>query len=478
MGFGLPHRLRPDTSTKRGSLSPRARLGWPMSFRLRVTLLATAAVAIAVVAASGVVYVVVRHQLLGEVEQSLVNRARDFVRRPGPGPGLGIVPLGPRASLGGPPTYLQVISADGEGAAVELPGLSHAESIAAGGGSPFFSEGSVQGTHVRVYSARVGDGLAIQVARPLDEVDHTLHRIGLYLLFIGLGGIGIASGLGLLVGHATLRPVRHLTDVAEEVTETRDLSRRIDAASKDELGRLASAFNEMLSALDSSLKAQRQLVADASHELRTPLASLRTNVEVLAGGKRLPAAERQRLLADVIGQVEELSSLVGDLVELDRDGHAEVEPVRLDELVADSVARARLRTPAVEFDMELEESTIEAAPAQVERAITNLLDNAAKWSATVQVRVSGPEVSVRDHGPGIAEEDLPRIFDRFYRAAAARNLPGSGLGLSIVRQIAESHGGEVTGENAPGGGALFRLRFRPDEARSGSSQKAPAPSEP
>jgi two-component system sensor histidine kinase MprB len=432
---------------------------WPLSFRLRVTLLATAAVAVAVVAASAVVYVVVRHQLLGEVDSSLVSRARDFVRRPGPAFELGVVPLGPRANLGGPPTYLQVIRSDGEGALVKLPGQQQAQQLAGSGGRGFFSEGSVQGVHVRVYAVQVGDGIAVQVARPLDEVDHTLHRLGLYLLFIGLGGVGIASGLGLLVGHATLRPVGQLTSVAEEVTETRDLSRRIQAGSRDELGRLASAFNEMLEALDSSLRAQRQLVADASHELRTPLASLRTNIEVLAGGKRLPPDERQKLLADVIGQVEELSALVADLVELDPDAPPELEEVRLDEIVSGAVERARLHSPAVEFTAELEPSPVRAAPAQVERAVSNLLDNAAKWSGSVDVRVAGGEVTVRDHGPGIADEDLPRIFDRFYRAASARHLPGSGLGLSIVRQVAEAHGGQATAENAADGGAVFRLRL-------------------
>ncbi len=430
-----------------------------MSFRLRVTLLATAAVAIAVAAASGVVYVVVRHQLLSDVDSSLVSRARDFVRVPGPGLDFGIVRPGPRASLGGPPTYLQVIGANGEGAAVRLPGTDRAERIAAEGGRPFFSEGEVENVHVRVYAAQVGPGIALQVARPLDEVDRTLHRIGLYLLFIGLGGIGLASALGLLVGQATLRPVGQLTSVAEEVTETRDLSRRITAGSRDELGRLASAFNEMLEALDSSLKAQRQLVADASHELRTPLASLRTNIEVLTGGKRLPDEERKKLLDDVIGQVEELSSLVGALVELDPDAPPELEDLRLDEVVAAAVDRARLHSPNAEFRTELAESVVRASPSLVDRAVSNLLDNAAKWSDRVEVSVNGHTVTVRDHGPGIAPEDLPHVFDRFYRAAAARHLPGSGLGLAIVKQVAEAHEGVVTAENAPDGGAVFHLRL-------------------
>jgi two-component system sensor histidine kinase MprB len=324
-----------------------------MSFRLRVTLLATAAVAIAVVAASAVVYVVVRHQLLGEVDSSLVNRARDFEQHPGPGPGPGIVTLGPRQAFGAPNTFLQVIGTNGEGAYFKLPGLKNAKTLAAHGGRPFFSEGHVEDVHVRVYSVQLANGLALEAFRPLDEVDHTLHRIGLYLLFISLGGIGIASALGLFVGQAALRPVSRLTEVAEQVTETRDLTRRIGAGSRDELGRLASAFDEMLGALDSSLKSQRQLVADASHELRTPLSSLRTNVEVLAGGKELSTDERGRLLADVIGQVEELSMLVGDLVELDPDAPPELEEVRLDELVGEVVERARVRTPKVDYHTEL-----------------------------------------------------------------------------------------------------------------------------
>jgi two-component system sensor histidine kinase MprB len=430
-----------------------------VSFRLRVTLLAAAAVAAAVAASAAVVYVVVRHQLLGEVDSSLVSRARGFAEHPPPGFEVGYVQLGRQASLGGPPTYLQVIDSTGQGADVELPGLDHAKRLAAKGGKPFFSEGTVEDTHLRVFAAQVGDGFAIQVARSLAEVDHTLHRLGLYMLIIGVVGVGIAGGLGLVVATAALRPVRNLTSVAEEVTATRDLTRRIDVHSQDELGRLATAFNAMLVALDASVKAQRRLVADASHELRTPLSSLRTNIEVLAGGKRLPAGEREKLLADVTGQVEELSALVGDLVEIDRDRPAEVEDVRLDELVEHAVARAKVRAPKVLFRTQMEASLVRGAPAQLERAVSNLLDNAAKWSSSVDVDVSGTEVTVRDHGPGISAEDLPHVFDRFYRATNARNLPGSGLGLAIVRHVAQTHGGEATAENAPDGGAVFRFRL-------------------
>jgi two-component system sensor histidine kinase MprB len=431
-----------------------------MSFRLRVTLLAATAVALAVAGSAAGVYIVVRHQLLGEIDSSLAGRVRQFVEHPsGPGADLGYVQLGPQAPLGGPTTYAQVIDSTGRGARAALPGLDRAKQLAATGGKPFYTDGTVADTHVRVYAAQVGDGIAIQVARSLAEVDHNLHRLGLFMLLIGLVGVGIAGGLGLVVASAALRPVENLTSVAEEVAATRDLSRRIEVHSEDELGRLASAFNEMLGALDTSVKAQRRLVADASHELRTPLASLRTNIEVLAGGKELPPGEREKLLADVIGEVEELSTLVGDLVEIDRERPGEVEEVRLDELVKNAVARAKVRAPKVLFRMQLQESVVRGAPGQLDRAVSNLLDNAAKWSTSVDVAVTDHEVTVRDHGPGISKDDLPHVFDRFYRAANARNLPGSGLGLAIVRQVATTHGGEATAENAPDGGAVFRLKL-------------------
>jgi two-component system sensor histidine kinase MprB len=235
------------------------------------------------------------------------------------------------------------------------------------------------------------------------------------------------------------------------------------------------AFNQMLTALDQSVTAQRQLVADASHELRTPLASLRTNIEVLAGGKQLPSEERQKLLQDVIGQIEELTALVGDLVELARDDATTepcVEDVRLDRLVAAAVQRAQRHAPAVRFETSLQPALVSGVPARLDRAIANLLDNAAKWSEHVEVRNRGGELTVRDHGPGIPEPDRAHVFDRFYRADAARGRPGSGLGLAIVRQVAESHGGGVTVEGAPGGGALFRLRLPVEETLTTPSRRS------
>jgi two-component system sensor histidine kinase MprB len=315
-----------------------------------------------------------------------------------------------------------------------------------------------------VYTAPMGGNLAVQVARSLTEVNGTLQRLGLILFGVAAAGIAIAVLLGRGVAQAALAPVRKLTDATEHVTSTGDLSGRIEAAGTDELSRLARSFNTMLEALESSLQTQRRLIADASHELRTPLTSLRTNIEVLGRSQEMEEAERKRLLDDVVSQLEELTVLVGDLVELARGNQPvfEIEDVRLDSLVEAAVERAQKRFPRVDFAMSLEPSVARGSPERLDRAVTNLLDNAAKWSPSggrIEVRVADSEISVRDHGPGIDAADLPYIFDRFYRASSARGMPGSGLGLAIVRQVAESHGGSVAAENADGGGARFRLRL-------------------
>jgi two-component system sensor histidine kinase MprB len=272
----------------------------------------------------------------------------------------------------------------------------------------------------------------------------------------------VAAALGLLVARAAPAPVRRLTSTVERVTETQDLSERIEVAGDDELNRLAASFNTMLAALEESTRAQRQLVADASHELRTPLTSVRTNIEVLAGDRALPPDDRRRLLSDVVEQLGEMTMLISELIELARAEQqvAEPEDVRLDLLVADAVERARRNRPDVAYSVDLEPVTVQGVPPTLERAVGNLLDNAAKWSppgAEVEVAVRDGRLVVRDHGPGIADEDLPFVFDRFYRARAARGMPGSGLGLAIVRQVAEAHGGGVVAERADGGGTRMVL---------------------
>jgi two-component system sensor histidine kinase MprB len=307
-------------------------------------------------------------------------------------------------------------------------------------------------------------GYAVQVARPLTEVDESLSRLRTFLIFIALVGVGGAAALGLVVSGAALAPVRKLTDTAERVSKTGDLSERIEVSGKDELSSLAESFNSMLAALEDSTRAQRQLVADASHELRTPLTSLRTNIEVLASDRVLPPEERRRLLSDVVDQLGEMTSLIAELIELARAEQQIVEPedVRLDVAAAEALERARRNHPAIQFSSMLDESTVHGVPSTIERAIGNLLDNAAKWTpigGQVELAVADGVVTVRDHGPGIAEEDLPYVFDRFYRARAARGMPGSGLGLAIVRQVAEAHGGDVVAERAAGGGTRMVLRL-------------------
>jgi two-component system sensor histidine kinase MprB len=438
-----------------------------MSFRARLTLAAAGAVAIAVVVASAVVYAVVRNELRGQVDSALVDRAQTIESiRSGP---LGIFRRIPAPLLGGPGGYVQVVTAGGDvfrppGEDLPLPVGARTVGVAAGESGPYFEDAVVAGTHVRILTFSLGQGYAAQVSRPLTEVDESLARIRTALGLVALAGVAFAAALGLLVARAAVAPVRHLTEATEDVTATRDLSRRIDASARDELGRLAGSFNTMLAALEDSARSQRRLVADASHELRTPLTSLRTNIEVLARADDLPADERERLLADVVEQLAEMSELVAELVALDRAEEAagELEDVRLDLVAAEAIERARRNRPGVAYAADLRESVVRGNAGSIERAIANLLDNAAKWSppgGEVEVRVGDGQVVVRDHGQGVAEDDLPYVFDRFYRAPSARGQSGSGLGLAIVRRVAEAHGGSVALERAPGGGTLARLDF-------------------
>jgi two-component system, OmpR family, sensor histidine kinase MprB len=436
-----------------------------MSFRVRLTLVAATAVALAVALASAVVYVVVRDQLRGQVDDSLRDRAVQIQSIPY---GRGFPDL-PGPLLGGAAGYVQIVSEDGTtrrplGADIPIPVTNRVLDVAGGEAGGFFTDETVADTHVRVLTFPYEAGVAVQVLRPLTEVDSTLDRLKTFLIVIALGGIGLAAALGLIVSRAAIAPVARLTRATERVTETGDLSERIDATGEDELSRLAGSFNRMLGALEESTKAQRQLVADASHELRTPLTSLRTNFEVLMSDQELDPDERRKLLDDVVEQIGEMTTLIAELIEVARGDQlpSEREEVRLDLLAADAVERARRGRPGVTFNTELIESTVLGVPASLERAIGNILDNAAKWSPSggeVDVRVEDGTVTVRDYGPGIDATDLPHIFDRFYRSSSARTMPGSGLGLAIVRQVAEAHGGGVVAERAEGGGTRITLRL-------------------
>jgi two-component system sensor histidine kinase MprB len=447
-----------------------------MSLRLRLALGSAAAMAVVVLIVSALVYVTVRDQLRGQVDDQLRARAAALVPAiafareradvltggvtlpaPPPGRAQGVVQVITRGgAVQGPFT-----------SAVRLPVDGPSREVASGERVRVLSTSDVQGRSVRILTAALPDAGAVQVALPLDDVDDVLGRLRWAMGLIGGAGVVVAGLLAAVVARTGLAPVRRLDRTAEEVAHTGDLGRRIDVDRQDEVGRLAGTFNEMLAALERSRDAQRNLVLDASHELRTPLTALRTNIEVLAEPDGLDDASRERVLADVRSQVEDLSALIADVVSLAEGAEPPREPeeVRLDLLVAAAVERARRDAPALRFTLDAEPVVVRGAPGRLARAIANLLDNAAKFSpagGAVEVRVAaGGEVSVRDHGPGIAPGDLPHVFDRFYRAAGARRLPGSGLGLAIVRQAAEVHGGTAVAEAAPGGGAVLRLRIPP-----------------
>jgi two-component system, OmpR family, sensor histidine kinase MprB len=491
-----------------------------MSLRRRLTLMSAASVAIAIVAASAVVWFVVRGDLRAQVDDSLRDLAGGASVAPAPAPpggGRTAIPILPRRdrpgrhagipsvveprgqagrrrshpflalpqqSPGGPGAYSQVVTRSGEilrppGQPRGLPATEAARRVAAGRAGSFFSDAVIEGTHLRVLTQRIGPGIAVQVARSLDDVDGTMRSLALVLGIVAAAGVALAALLGWAISRATLRPVARLTETAEHVAETRDLGSRIEVPDRgDELSRLAASFNSMLAELEGAVGAQRRLVADASHELRTPLTSLRTNLEVLAREDGLDQADRSALLADVVTELGELGSLVADLVELARDDDARAprpEPVELDDLVAGAVERARRHSRDVRFETELSPCVVRGDRERLDRAVSNLLDNAAEWTppgSRVKVALSaGGELAIRDHGPGIDPVDLPHVFDRFYRSAASRGRPGSGLGLAIVREVARSHGGFVEAESAPGGGTVLRLRL----PRASGSANSSAP---
>jgi len=329
---------------------------------------------------------------------------------------------------------------------------------------------TTHGEPLRLLAAGVSPGYAIVVAHSLSEANSTLNELRLILVILTLGGIALAALLGWFVARMALAPVRQLTATVRRITETQDLGERIDERRRDELGSLARSFNSMVSVLDETMhkldesaRVQRRLVADASHELRTPVTSIRTNMEILERVDELPPQERSRLINDVVVQLEELSELINDLIELAReDEHIDSrEEVRFDVLVSEAIERARLHAPKARFEVALDPTVVTGVPSRLGRAVNNLLDNAVKFAGTdepIEVRLHDGELEVRDHGPGIDADDLPHIFDRFFRGARSRALPGSGLGLAIVRQVAELHAGSVSVTAAPGGGTVVRMR--------------------
>ena len=440
-----------------------------MSFRLRVTLLTATAVAVAAIGAAVAMYFVVQNQLIEQVDSNLALAAQNAARG---GPGPGERRFGPPSGFmtGRPDIYAQIISPSGSvirtdfGTPQNSLVTSDVKNVAAGRQPGFTATAQATDVRLRVLVIPIQSGGAVEVVQELDVVDGALAETRVRLAEFAAAAILLAAGLGFLIGRAVLAPVKRLTTTVEEVTRTRDLSRRVAAQGRDELSRLGTSFDAMLGQLEVSLRSQRQLVADASHELRTPLTSLRTNLELLERGQPADPVERQQMLADLVTQMERLTTLVGDLIEVARDEETPMpfEELRLDDVVAEVVDDMKMRYTKVRFVVAATPTTVNGVKVRVTRAVTNLLDNAAKWSppgALVEVNVANGEISVRDHGPGVAAEDAPRVFDRFWRSSDAHHLPGSGLGLSIVKDVAESHGGSVILERPGDGGARFRLRL-------------------
>jgi two-component system sensor histidine kinase MprB len=440
-------------------------LHYRRSLASRVTLLAGLAVglSVAIVALAG--YATVRTQTYSSLDQSLLERASSAARSNA----LSVLQSQqvPSWALGAADVRIGFVNADGEPSSVDrgpaVPLGAPELAVARGQAASSIRTVSSENGRYRVVTVPTREpGVALVLAQSLAPTEVTLERLGLVLTLFGLLGVLGASVAGWLVARNGLRPVRRLTGAAEDIARTEHLD-PITVEGNDEIARLATAFNAMLAALSASRDRQRQLVADAGHELRTPLTSLRTNLELLSQADRrggLSDEARRELLEDVRFQIEELTTLVGDLVELARDEPlpVTVEPVDLAEIVDRAVERGRRRASGLEFDVHTAPWWVTGEPAALERAVTNLLDNAAKWSpplGVVTVHLDGGTLTVSDEGTGIAEEDLPHVFDRFYRSRESRSMPGSGLGLAIVRQIAERHGGTVRAGTARGGGAAF-----------------------
>ncbi len=441
------------------------------SLASRVALLTTAAVGASIAVMALGAFMVMRMQLQSSLDESLLNRANKAAEFTAVSETRLNVPSW---MLGAADVRIIFITSDrGIDTADDGPRITLGRSeLAVASGQ---SDDSVRtivaedGTRYRVATVQAGDGQALVLAQSLDSQEKTLRKLGTVMLVSGGLGVLAAALAGWAVATNGLRPVRRLALSVERNAATEDLT-PVPVEGDDEIARLTRAFNQMLGALSASRDRQRRLVADASHELRTPLTSLRTNLDLLAqadgsdhnDGGGLPETARRELLDDVRGQIEELTTLVGDLVMLAREEQQEASLATLDlaEVADRAVTRVRRRAAGVDFDVRLEPWTAEGDATGLERAITNLLDNAAKWSppgGVITVRLASGVLTVDDQGPGISEADLPHVFERFWRSEESRSMPGSGLGLAIVKQVVDQHGGRVVVSEAPGGGTRLSL---------------------
>ena len=457
-----------------------------MSLRLRVAVLVAVVVTLAVTAVGWTAVRAARAELTEEVDVDLLGRAAEvaakqgfwhqdlFGDHPKLGPLLRADPLGSLVSFD---AYVRVVVADldarGEGLGKGRVVLSFDDDI---GTAPDvhrlerarrkgleLETVRVAGSRLRLMTASTGDGVFVQVARPLDEVDNAVHDLRRRVLLFGSLAVAVAAAAAWFLAGRAVRPITRLTRTAEQIARTGDLDREVEGSGTGEVGRLAGSFRTMLGALAASRRQQRQLVMDASHELRTPLTSLRTNVDLLRRSDELPSEDRAAVLDDVDAELGELTDLVAELVDLAVDVQADeqLQLIDLAEVVEPVVARARRRSGR-DITARVDRGVpVEGRPEALVRAVRNLVDNAVKFSAggPVEVVVDGGRVTVHDAGPGVPAADRERIFERFHRLESDRDRPGSGLGLAIVRQVAEAHGGDAKVGESPLGGAAVSLRI-------------------
>jgi two-component system, OmpR family, sensor histidine kinase MprB len=436
-----------------------------VSLRRRITAAVALAVAAVAVTLGLTGYFSTRSHLIGEVQHQLRGRVTAFLQ---PSANRTAVPAPPE--LGGAPGYFEFVYPNGRTVAgdrgkPQLPAEARALRIAKQARGSFFTTARIHGVHVEVLT--VGDPYAhyaIEVALPLTEVDSDVHELAVTFGLLVGGGVLLAGLLGAGIARTALAPIQRFTKQTQEVTDALDRPRRLEEKGAEELRELAMIFNHTLDALERSIQAQRHLILDASHELRTPMAALRSDIQIFLETDRLPDEERRGLQQAIVAELDELTQLVADVVELARGSSASdhTEPIELDGIVREAVGRAQRRAPELAFSLELEPTVIVNSPDRVSRAVTNVIDNARKWSppgGRIEVVLHDGVLDVRDHGPGFKDGDIGNVFNRFYRADQARRMPGSGLGLAIVKQAAEAHGGFAAAANAPDGGAVLQVSF-------------------
>lgn len=444
-----------------------------MTFRSRVITATLGAAAIAVVLACLASFVTTRNSLLHAVDESLTAQAAQAIPtgQSGSSPGddyrigayvLLVLPNGQTIPASSVPVDSTILAAaKGQVGrtlrSVNVHGHFYRELIV---GLPV---GSIVAGSTGTYITKTttAEIFIIDITGQVFELRNLVRT----LLLVAAGGLLLALSLSFFIARAALHPLEDVTNEIETVAQTNDMGYRLDEGDDDELGRLRRVFNRLLSTVESSQALQRQLVLDASHELRTPLTSLRTNAQVLSRARQLSPEDLEQLTGDMVTQVDELAALVTDLGELARGERSEgaIESLRLDECVDECVdtARTYARIKDITIDSEISSSTVLGRRDRLVRAVSNLLTNAVKFTPQgghIMVRSNNGMISVGDSGPGISDEDRPHVFDRFWRSASARALPGSGLGLSIVAQVVDELNGSVSVDRDPLlGGARFTI---------------------